>query len=1244
MKQPSLPKEAGQPVEDSASLAGGEILTRRKPGSKRADEPDKAMQYHLQKRLPEGEFELPLERYVEAIEQMREMPVHSTADNRWMSRAELQAAGPEQSKLGTWTWLGPGNIGGRTRTIVFNPQNPSVMYAGGVSGGVWKSTDGGTSWIPISDLIANIPVSALALEPGNPNVIYAGTGEGFEIGSQNGVNITGGHRGLGIYKSTDGGANWTRLPGTNTPDFYYVNDLVISASTPQRVYAATSTGVWRSLDGGANWTQVHNPNNIRGGCLDLAIRTDQTNDTVFAACGTRVQASIFRNTDAGGNGAWAIVYSEPSMGRTVLAIAPSNQNVVYGLSTAFTGTFTNSLHAVFRSTTGGESGSWEARVRNTDPNKLNRSILSIPMLVTATDCRISSADSIQGQGFYDLALAVDPVDENRVWVGGIDVARSDDGGANWGIAGFAYEFIGTALSYGKPNQLHPDQHFLIFHPQYNGTTNQQMFVGNDGGIWRTDNARATVATGPTGACNSANSAVRFVPLNNNYGVTQFYHGAVSPDGKTYLGGTQDNGTPLGTDAGGPNQWKMVVLADGGYTAVDYNTPTTMYASTQQAGFRRSTDGGATFSSATLGLGLSSGLFITPMMMDPSDPLRLYTGGSSIWRTDNGMASWTSLGSPGAVASTTGVMSSLAVSPTDANVVMWGMTDGYIMRTERALSLGGTVLLSSLDRARQPRSGFVSWVAFDPTDRNIAYATYSTFGGLHIWKTTNGGDSWTSIDGSGATAFPDLPAHCIVVDPSNTSRLYVGTDLGVFVSTDGGATWGVENTGFANVVTESLTLNTTGGVTSLYAFTHGRGAFKVTANMSGCNFSLGESGKSVAAAGSDLTVQVNVAPGGCNWRAESNASWITVQPGTGGNSSGTAGLKVAANPGFDTRIGTVNIAGRSYTVTQPGQADTESPKILIASPTTPIVNTTQPTINVNGTVTDNNRVSSVTYRTNSGLTGTLSITTGGAWSGLALPLVVGSNVFTFIATDAIGNSSSAILTVNATLDSMLTTVAGSGVIGYDRDNVPATAAALSRPWRISFDSTGNLYISDDAGNRIRKVAPNGVITTIAGTGVAGFAGDGGPATAAQLRLPSQTVIDKDGNLYIADYSNFRVRKITAATGIISTFAGTGTSGFSGDGGQAASAQLSNVEGLAIGKDGNLYIADIGNNRVRRVNLGTGIITTVAGNGFTGTSGDGGDATAAAIGSPTDVAFDSAGDLYIASATGHRIRKVTLADGK
>jgi uncharacterized protein (TIGR03437 family) len=1226
-----------------APAGEGSAVWQRQKG-KRADQPDKAFEYFMQKRLPEGETELPFERYVEAMEAMEQMPLHSTADNRWVqSRSELAGLAPDQQRLGTWTWLGPGNIGGRTRAIVFHPQNPDIIYAAGVSGGVWKSTNAGAMWTPISDRIANIPISALALEPGNPNVIYAGTGEGFVIGSQNGVNITGAHRGLGIYKSTDAGATWARLEPTATPDFYYVNDIVISTNGPQRVYAATETGVWRSLDGGANWTRVHNPNTT-GGCLDLAIRTDQMTDTVFAACGTRAQSRIFRNTDAGGGGAWTEVLADTGAGRTVLAIAPSNQNVIYALSTAFTGTFANSLHAVHRSINGGEAGSWTARVRNTDPNKLNRAILSDMGAAMASDCKLGGADSVFGQGFYDLAMAVDPGDENRVWVGGIDLARSDDGGANWGIAGFAYAYVSSSLVYGQPNQVHPDQHFITFHPQYNGTTNQQMFVGNDGGIWKTENARAAVGTGPTGACNPANSAVRFAPLNNNYGVTQFYHGAVAPDGKSYFGGTQDNGTVRGTDDGGPNKWQSILLADGGYAAIDFRNPSILYASTQGAGFRRSTDNGATFSSATLGLGFNARLFITPLAMDPSDSLRLYTGGEPVWRTDNGMAAWTLLGSIRGVTLTTGTMSAVAVAPADANYVMWGMTDGSIVRTTRALSLGPTNQLSpTVERFARPRVGaFVSWVAYDPNDKNIAYATYSTFGGSHIYRSTNSGESWTAIDGTGGTGFPDIPAHTIVVDPSNSARLYVGTDLGVFVSTDTGATWAVENTGFANVVTESLTINVTGGVTSLYAFTHGRGAYKVTANMAGCSYLLARSGSAVGVSGGDLTVDVNVAPGGCAWKAESNASWIAVQPGAGGSANGTVGMKVEANRGFGTRVGTVTIAGRSFTVTQEGGADLDSPALRVTAPATLSVNTVEGNINVAGTATDNLRVASVSWRSNRGLSGTATGTTN--WAITGLPLITGRNEITITAADDARNVSNAVvLVVNSMPSSVLVTIAGNGVSGLAGDGGPALLANVGNMARLATDAGGNVYIAEFATQRVRRVTPAGVITTIAGTGVSGFAGDGGPANQARLNLPVGVAVDAAGNVFISDYGNQRIRRVAAGTGVITTVAGTGTGGFSGDGGPATSAQINFPEAIAVDKAGNLFIPDSVNHRIRKVDAATGVITTVAGTGTAGFSGDNGPANAAQLLNPLAVVVDASDNLFIADSGNTRIRRVAASDG-
>ena len=212
------------------------------------------------------------------------------------------------------------------------------------------------------------------------------------------------------------------------------------------------------------------------------------------------------------------------------------------------------------------------------------------------------------------------------------------------------------------------------------------------------------------------------------------------------------------------------------------------------------------------------------------------------------------------------------------------------------------------------------MAFDPSNANVAYATVSTFNGTspnvgHVFKSTDGGQNWTSIDGSGTTGIPDIPAHCIAVHPSNSNLLYVGTDLGVFVSVDGGANWSQENTGFANVVVESLAFNTVSGVTTLYAFTHGRGAWKVAANSNPCSYQLSATSANVGAAGANGSVDVTTVAG-CTWTAVSNAGWITINSGTPGNGNGTVSYSVAANTGA-ARSGTLTIAGITYTINQAG---------------------------------------------------------------------------------------------------------------------------------------------------------------------------------------------------------------------------------------------------------------------------------------------------------------------------------------
>jgi streptogramin lyase len=226
------------------------------------------------------------------------------------------------------------------------------------------------------------------------------------------------------------------------------------------------------------------------------------------------------------------------------------------------------------------------------------------------------------------------------------------------------------------------------------------------------------------------------------------------------------------------------------------------------------------------------------------------------------------------------------------------------------------------------------------------------------------------------------------------------------------------------------------------------------------------------------------------------------------------------------------------------------------------------------------------------------------------------------------------------DGKIQTIAGNGQMGYTGDNGPATSASFDNPYNIAFDHDGNIYVAEVMNNVVRRVdKTTGEITTIAGSGpgTEGYSGDNGPAAYAQLNRPDGIAVDHDGNIYISDGENYVIRKISGGT--ITTIAGTGEAGYSGDGGDAMEAQFYGVKGIAVDADGNIFIADTGNNAIRKITKATGIISTIAGGGPLGYSGDGGPASAAKLSNPLDVDVDVEGNIYIADTGNFVIRVIT-----
>lgn len=784
-------------------LAHARTAYAASPELRQYDRHNQAQAFHALKRAPLETDTVPTHRYLEAMQHTESMPRYSSTRRAGvLSRRTLRSIGMEEPAQDQWEHLGPNNVGAPARAIVVHPTEPRVMYAAGVVGGIWKTRNGGESWRPVANALAGLAVCSLALDPADPNVVYAGTGEGFYPSDH--------VRGGGIFKTTDAGRTWLHLPATGGPDFHYVNDLVVSPNDSRLIYAATRTGVWLSGDGGSRWAKVLEPD-TPGGALDLVVRGDQNPEHILAACGLE-RARVYRSTDRGHLGSWRVVLSKPEMGRTSLALAPSDQNVVYAMAASTESTrHRDGFLGVYRSTDGGNT--WRPRAENADAHKLNTMLLS-----SAFQAMCTPQKTFLNQGWYANVIAVDPADPEIVWAGGVDLFRSDDGGANWGVASYWWA---RPPYVQKLYETHcgVDQHAIVFHPDYDGIDNETMVVGNDGGVWITHNARSGITSGDACYLPTVSSSVAWRSLNRGYAAAAFYHGASFLDGKAFVGGCRDNGTLRGSVDLGPDAWVTLAGGDGGFVAVDPRNPEVIYAEDCGLSIRKSVDGGMRFEPAISGIteAAANFLFVAPFTIDQRNPSVLWTGGSVPWRSVNGAVTWSQAGTRGP---SQRPVSAIAISPRDSDHVLMGTADGYIFHTDGAFRADPSTTWTHV----RPVAGFVSSIVFSPISDSVVYATCSTFGQPHVLKSADAGHSWIPSDGNGFQALPDVPALSAAIDPHQPSRIYVATDIGIFVSTNAGTSWAVEHGNIDNVATEYLSIDPRSR--SLLAFTRGHGVYRI----------------------------------------------------------------------------------------------------------------------------------------------------------------------------------------------------------------------------------------------------------------------------------------------------------------------------------------------------------------------------------------------------------------------------------
>jgi photosystem II stability/assembly factor-like uncharacterized protein len=710
-----------------------------------------------------------------------------------------------------WEWLGPGNVGGRIRAIVIDPADPDIIYVGTASGGIWKTTNHGRDWTPLDDFMASLAVGCLVMHPTRSNILYAGTGEGF-FNDLAGTTNTAAVRGAGIFKSTDSGRTWEQLDSTaDHPAFWFVNRLAIPPAPRLNtiILAATHTGLFRSDDGGRTWDPVWG-----GRFFDIDFDPDDPDgQRAVAGCN---DGTVLYTGDGGVT--WQRATGIPRVEGTTR------------VELAYARNFTPAkVYAAVTLPNCDCSDCYGCRGADCHPDLTEH--IEVYVSVSAGEHFQPATEGntcVETYTPYNVALWVDPTDADHLLVGGVGLWESTDGG--------------RTLATRRIPGSHADYHVVVEHPDFDGNEVSAVYFGNDGGInWTPD----IYAENPLGES-----------LNDGLGITQFYGAAVNRELGLILAGAQDNFTLR--YLGDVDNWGVAFGGDGGFVAADPEDSSYIYASQQWGIVYRSTDGGWTFPDHPnqpvnnsipdsgdrrhLGHELRCN-FITHYVLDPVNPNRMLWAGRQLWRNTTTIRQdqplWEPikaelaecaagpLGGDGVGNHFNGNspcnISTIAVGPTDSNIIWVGHNNGQVYVTENGTEDPTKIVWERVDEnAERWPNRWVSRIHIDPDRHDTVYASTMAWASNNVWRTEDRGASWTPLDGEGFGTLPRAPVSCVTRHPDEPDWLYVGTDVGVLATSNGGRTWSTATYGPAAVAVDELVWFDDD---ALLAVTHGRGIWR-----------------------------------------------------------------------------------------------------------------------------------------------------------------------------------------------------------------------------------------------------------------------------------------------------------------------------------------------------------------------------------------------------------------------------------